>query len=71
MATDCTLDGSPAAALAALPAGVTFRVEHPSGAAEVVIERDGTGRVIRTGTVRTARLLMDDTVHPAPNRASV
>ncbi|WP_299649982.1 4-oxalomesaconate tautomerase [uncultured Jannaschia sp.] len=71
VATACTLDGSPAAALAALPDGDTFRVEHPSGAAEVLIERDGTGRVIRTGTVRTARLLMDGIVYPAPGRASV
>ena len=70
VATACTLRDAPAAALATLPAGDTFRIEHPSGAAEILIERDATGRVVRTGTVRTARLLMDGTVYPAPERAS-
>ena len=68
VATACTLEGSPAAALATLPDGETFRVEHPSGAAEVRLERDADGRVLRAGTVRTARLLMEGTVFPGPAR---
>ncbi len=66
VATACTLPGSPAAAIADLPDSDTFRVEHPAGAAEVLIERDADGRVVRAGTVRTARLLMEGTVFPAP-----
>lgn len=66
VATACTLNGSPAAAVARLPQGAVFRVEHPSGAAEVLIERDKEGRVTRAGTVRTARKLFDGRVYPAP-----
>ena len=68
VATACTLPDGPAARAAALPRGSTFRVEHPSGAAEVLLERDAAGRVTRAGTIRTARLLMEGTVYPAPAR---
>ena len=68
VATACTLEGSPAAAVAVLPEGETFAVEHPSGAAEVLIERGADGRVARTGTMRTARKLMDGRVWPGPAR---
>jgi 4-oxalomesaconate tautomerase len=64
VATACTLDSSPAAALAVLPDGETFRVEHPSGAADVLIERDESGTVRRAGTLRTARKLFDGMVFP-------
>ena len=66
VATACTLEGSPAAEVAVLPAGDVFAVEHPSGAAEVVLERDAEGAVARVGTLRTARKLMDGLVYPAP-----
>lgn len=61
-ATACTLEGSPAAALAVLPVDGRFVIEHPTGAAEVLIETDATGRVIGAGTLRTARKLMDGLV---------
>jgi 4-oxalomesaconate tautomerase len=64
VATACTLPGSPASALARLPADGRFRIEHPTGAAEVLIEVDGNGRVIGTGTLRTARKLMDGLAFP-------
>lgn len=64
VATACTLKGSPAAELAALPSDGRFRVEHPTGAAEVLIAQDETGRVTGAGTLRTARKLMDGRVFP-------
>ncbi len=64
VATACTLEGSPAASLAALPADGRFRIEHPTGAAEVLIERDDFGTVTSAGTLRTARKLFDGRVFP-------
>jgi len=66
VATACTLAGSPAAAIARLPDGELFVIEHPTGAAEVMLERDAEGSVIRAGTLRTARKLFDGRVFPAP-----
>lgn len=66
VATACTLAGSPAAALAQPPGDGRWRIEHPTGAAEVLLERDAAGEVTGAGTLRTARLLMDGRVHPAP-----
>lgn len=65
VATACTLDGSPAAELAQLPVDGRFRIEHPTGAAEVLIERDPTGAVTAAGTLRTARKLFDGQVFPS------
>lgn len=65
VATACTLPGSPAAALASLPAGGRLAIEHPSGAAEVLLERDSAGRVVRAGTLRTARKLFNGLVFAA------
>jgi len=64
VATACTLPGSPAAGLAQLPSDGRFLIEHPTGAAEVLIERDAAGQVIGAGTLRTARKLMDGKVWP-------
>lgn len=64
VATACTLKRSPAAQLAALPDNGRFRIEHPTGAAEVLIEQDEQGTVIAAGTLRTARKLMDGLVWP-------
>jgi len=65
VATACTLPGSPAAALAQLPADGRFLVEHPGGAAEVLLRIEG-GAVTAAGTLRTARKLFDGRVFPAP-----
>ncbi|AMY67340.1 4-oxalomesaconate tautomerase [Frigidibacter mobilis] len=64
VATACTLQGSPAAVLARIPADGRFLIEHPTGAAEVLVEQDAAGRVVGAGTLRTARKLMDGLVFP-------
>ena len=67
-ATACTISGSPAHALAKMPSGNIFAVEHPTGAADVVLDRNDGGEVIRAGTLRTARKLFEGRVFPAPVR---
>jgi 4-oxalomesaconate tautomerase len=64
VATACTLKGAPAAEIANLPEQSTFAIEHPTGAAQIVITRDATGVVIGSGTLRTARKLFSGTVYP-------
>ena len=71
VATACTLAGSPAAELAALPDGSRFLIEHPTGTAEVLVERDAEGNAIGAGLLRTARKLMDGRVFPAPKGSGV
>jgi 4-oxalomesaconate tautomerase len=68
VATACVLPDSPAAALARLPDDGVFRVEHPTGAAEVLLDLVSDGTVARAGVVRTARKLMDGRVFPGPSR---
>jgi len=63
VATACLLDGSPAAGLAMLPKDGRFMIEHPTGAAEVLIEQGPDGAVTGAGTLRTARKLMDGLVY--------
>lgn len=64
VATACTLPGSPAAGLAVIPPDGRYLIEHPSGAAEVLIESAPDGRVTAAGTLRTARKLFDGRVFP-------
>ncbi|WP_134681741.1 4-oxalomesaconate tautomerase [Paracoccus ravus] len=64
VATACTLPGSPAADLAVQPPDGRFLIEHPTGAAEVLIEQDAQGRVTGAGTLRTARKLFQGRVFP-------
>ena len=64
VASACLVEGSPAAALAQLPDDGRFRIEHPSGAAEVLIETDTGGEITGAGTLRTARKLFDGRVFP-------
>lgn len=64
VATACTLPGSPAAELAQLPRDGRFLIEHPTGAAEVLLECDTAGNVTAAGSLRTARKLMDGLVFP-------
>ena len=63
VAAACTLQAGPAAGLADPPEGDLFRIEHPSGSAEVLYMR-ATGRA---GTVRTARKILEGRVYPAPS----
>jgi 4-oxalomesaconate tautomerase len=64
VATACTLPDTPAARVAKLPDDGRFAIEHPTGAAEVLIETDAAGNVTGAGTLRTARKLMDGRVYP-------
>jgi 4-oxalomesaconate tautomerase len=66
VATACSLEGSPAAQCAHLPKDSLFKIEHPTGAVEVLINFDNTGQVIAAGTLRTARKLMEGFVFPRP-----
>ena len=69
VATACTLPGSVAAEIASLPSDSRFLVEHPSGAAEVLVNRSESGEIEGVGTLRTARKLFDGKVFPAPSPA--
>jgi 4-oxalomesaconate tautomerase len=64
VATACLVAGSPAAALARVPAGSrkTLDVEHPTGATACVLDVDDAGVVTRAGMLRTARKLFDGTL---------
>jgi len=64
VATACLIDGSPAAAVAAIPEGrrKTLSVEHPTGETTCVLETDNSGAVTSAAMLRTARKLMDGEV---------
>ncbi len=64
VATACTLPEGPAARLASLPGDGKFRIEHPTGAAEVILEADPQGSIVAAGTIRTARKLFEGRVFP-------
>lgn len=64
VATACLLPESPAAALAVIPVGGRFAIEHPSGATEVLLDIAPDGSVRGAGSLRTARKLMDGQVFP-------
>jgi 4-oxalomesaconate tautomerase len=66
VAAACLTPGSVAAGLARVPQDGRFRVEHPTGAAEVLVETGADGAVVAAGTLRTARKLFDGVVFPAP-----
>ena len=64
VATACLIPGSPAAEVAAIPAGrrKTLSVEHPTGETTCVLETDEAGQVLSAAMLRTARKLMDGKV---------
>lgn len=66
VATACLLPEGPAAELAVVPKDGRFAVEHPTGMAEVYLDRAPDGTVRGAGTIRTARKLMDGRVFPRP-----
>jgi len=66
VATACTIPNSIAAELAQLPEDGRFLVEHPTGAAEVLVHRNAKGEIEGIGTLRTARKLFEGRVFPAP-----
>jgi 4-oxalomesaconate tautomerase len=64
VATACLVEGSPAAAVAALPSGnpKTLSVEHPTGEMSCVLTLGADGAVATSALLRTARKLFDGTV---------
>jgi 4-oxalomesaconate tautomerase len=66
VATACTISDSIAAEMAQLPEDGRFLVEHPTGAAEVLVHRNAKGEIEGIGTLRTARKLFEGRVFPAP-----
>ena len=69
VATACLLPGSPAAEVAEVPEGrkKTMAIEHPIGAASVVMEVEQAGnlvQVVRSGIISTARKLFEGNVFP-------
>jgi 4-oxalomesaconate tautomerase len=68
VAAAAVLPGSIAHEVAAAPADGRVRVEHPTGFLDVGIETDDQDPpgITRTAVVRTARMILDGTVHPAP-----
>ena len=67
VAAGCVTPGSIAHPLAQLPQNDSFRIEHPSGMTEILLEREGP-HIHAAGFLRTARKLMDGLVFPAPER---
>ena len=66
VATACTIPDSIAAEMAQLPEDGRFLVEHPTGAAEVLVHSNAEGKIEGIGTLRTARKLFEGRVFPAP-----
>lgn len=64
VATACTIPNSIAVDLAQLPEDGRFLVEHPTGAAEVLVSRGAKGEIEGIGTLRTARKLFEGRVYP-------
>lgn len=64
VATACLIEGSPAAAVAVVPGGMTktLAVEHPTGVTECVVTVDAGGKPVEAGMLRTARKLFDGLV---------
>ncbi|MGP9789224.1 4-oxalomesaconate tautomerase [Roseinatronobacter sp. NSM] len=66
VATACALPGSVAFPLARRPKDGRYSIEHPTGAAEVLIETGTDGTVARAGVMRTTRKIFDGLVFPVP-----
>ena len=65
VATACLVEGSPAAAVAAIPEGPckTLSVEHPTGEMSCLLEIDSAAGAVKSAALlRTARKLMDGEV---------
>jgi 4-oxalomesaconate tautomerase len=64
VATACLLPDGPAARFAAATNGarVEMKIEHPSGASTVILDRDTHGNIINAAILRTARKLFDGVV---------
>lgn len=65
VATAALLEGTPANAIAAIPAGQskTLSVEHPGGETSCVMVMGDDGNIVSSAMLRTARKLMDGIVY--------
>jgi 4-oxalomesaconate tautomerase len=68
VATACALPDTVAAQVAELPDNGRFLIEHPSGAAEILVHRNDRGEITAVGTLRTARKLFEGRAFPASRR---
>jgi 4-oxalomesaconate tautomerase len=64
-ASACTLPDGPAAALCIPPTDGRWKIEHPTGHAEVLLQTDAYGQIQGAGTLRTARKLFSGEVFAA------
>lgn len=64
VATSCLVKGSVTEPLAHKQEGGRYRIEHPTGAVEVLLDIAADGSVRGAGTIRTARKLFDGQVYP-------
>jgi 4-oxalomesaconate tautomerase len=65
VASACTLTSGPASALCQAPSDGRWKIEHPTGHAEVLLQTDASGQIQGTGTLRTARKLFSGNVFAA------
>lgn len=65
VASACTLTDGPASALCNSPKDGHWKIEHPTGIAEVLLQTDASGNVQSAGTLRTARKLFAGEVFAA------
>jgi 4-oxalomesaconate tautomerase len=70
VAAAVVLPGTVAAAVAGRRVGDAVRIEHPTGFLDIGVETTANG-VGRITVLRTAHLIMDGSVHPAPARSNV
>lgn len=69
VAATLRIDGTVARDLADLPTGDdTLRIEHPSGFLDVRVTAGTDRPIASTSVLRTARMILDGTVHPGPER---
>ena len=63
VASGCLIYGSPAQELAVIPKDGLICIEHPTGAAEMLIKQDNQGGITVAVTSRTTRKLLDGKVY--------
>lgn len=63
VASACSLASGPAAQICRPPADGRWKIGHPTGCAEVLLQRNADGKIAGAGTLRTARKLFDGRVY--------
>jgi 4-oxalomesaconate tautomerase len=62
VASACSLPSGPAAEICRPPLDGRWKIGHPTGCAEVLLQRNADGQITGAGTLRTARKLFDGRV---------